>query len=76
MKVNIHVAKTHLSRLIEQAASGEVVIISKAGKPVAKLVAVDADKSPRKPGLLKGKVKIAKNFDSALPKVLLDEFES
>ncbi len=52
--VNIQAAKTHLSRLVEQAANGEEVIIAKAGKPMAKLVPYKATRKPRTPGLLAG----------------------
>jgi prevent-host-death family protein len=73
--VNIHVAKTHLSRLVEQAAAGEEIIIAKAGKPMAKLVPLDAAKPKRKLGLLKGQIKIPDDFDDPLPDWLLDAFE-
>jgi prevent-host-death family protein len=61
--VNIHNAKTNLSKLVERAAGGEQIIIAKAGKPVAKLIAYHEDKSPRKPGFWKGRVSIADDFD-------------
>jgi prevent-host-death family protein len=61
--VNIHEAKTNLSRLVERAAAGEHIIIAKAGKPVAKLTAYEEDQGPRKPGFWKGRVTIAKDFD-------------
>lgn len=54
--VNIHEAKSHLSRLLEQAIAGEEVILAKAGKPCARLVPIAAQKPVRKPGRLKGKV--------------------
>jgi len=54
--INIQAAKTHLSRLVEQAASGEEVIIAKAGKPMAKLVPYATARKPRTPGLLAGQV--------------------
>jgi prevent-host-death family protein len=60
---NIHEAKTHLSRLVEQAASGETVIIAKAGKPLVKLVPVDAPSAPRRIGFLDGQFKIPDDFD-------------
>jgi prevent-host-death family protein len=60
--VNIHEAKTTLSQLIERTLKGEDVIIAKAGKPVAKLVAYKEKLKPRKPGLWKGKVWISDNF--------------
>jgi prevent-host-death family protein len=64
-KVNIHHAKTHLSRLIEDVASGNEVLIAKGGKPMARLVPLGRDDSPRRPGLLKGKLRIADEFDRA-----------
>ena len=54
--VNIHQAKTHLSRLIEEVAAGEEVIIARAGTPLVRLVPVAASHAPRKLGTLKGKV--------------------
>lgn len=63
--INIHQAKTHLSRLIEEVNAGKDIIIGKAGKPVAKLVAyTDKPKTPRKPGALKGKIWMSKDFDT------------
>ena len=66
-KVNIHEAKTHLSRLVEDVAAGEEVIIAKAGKPVARLVAFEKPARPRAPGALRGRIKIAEDFDAPLP---------
>jgi prevent-host-death family protein len=63
LRVNIHEAKTHLSRLIEQVAAGEDVVIAWAGKPVARLVPYAEDSSPRQPGGWKGRVWIADDFD-------------
>jgi len=61
---NVHEAKTHLSRLLERVASGEEIVIGRAGKPVAKLVRFEAETAPpRKPGYWRGKVKIAADFD-------------
>jgi prevent-host-death family protein len=70
MVVNIHEAKTHLSRLVERAAAGEEIIIGKAGKPMARLVAYSDRKQPREPGLLKGKIWIADDFDEADDEVI------
>ncbi len=61
---NISEAKAQLSALIEKVQAGEEVIIGKAGKPVARLVKYDNNRSPRQPGALKGKINISKNFDS------------
>ena len=65
--VNIYDAKTRLSSLVEQAAAGHDVVIARGGKPVARLTRLDAPKRKIRFGLLKGKVKIASDFDSALP---------
>jgi prevent-host-death family protein len=62
-KINIHQAKTHLSRLIEDVASGNEVLIAKGGRPMARLVPLGRDDSPRRPGLLKGKLRISDQFD-------------
>jgi prevent-host-death family protein len=63
MVVNIHEAKTHLSRLVARAAAGEEIVIGKAGKPMAKLVPYEAPKEQRKLGAWKGKVWLAPDFD-------------
>jgi prevent-host-death family protein len=63
---NIHEAKTHLSKLLERVAAGEEIVIGKAGKPVARLVPFTEPKAPkRKPGSMKGKIKILSGFDEA-----------
>jgi prevent-host-death family protein len=54
--MNIHEAKTHLSRLVEKAAAGEEIVIAKAGKPMAKLVPYTPPIAPRQPGFLKGSI--------------------
>ncbi len=74
-QVNIHQAKTHLSRLVEKAAGGEEIIIAKAGKPLARLVPYAAKGKKRRPGQLRGKLRIKKNFDQPLPKEILASFE-
>lgn len=73
-QVNIHEAKTHLSRLVEEAARGDEIVIAKAGKPVARLVAIDDDLSPRPLGLLKDQIWIADDFDAPLPETVLQSF--
>ena len=73
--VNIHEAKTNFSKLVDAAMHGEEIIIAKAGKPAAKLVPISPIKPKRKPGALKGKIKIADDFDAPLPSKLLDQFE-
>lgn len=75
--VNIHAAKTHLSRLIDQVASGAEIVIAKAGKPVAKLVPLaPAEGKKRRLGLLAGRAKIPPNFDDPLPNEILESFEN
>ena len=74
-KVNIHEAKTNLSRLIEEVTGGAEVVIAKAGKPVAKLVPIGRGGRVRKPGFLRGRIRIAADFDAPLPTELLDAFE-
>lgn len=64
--VNVHEAKTHLSRLLERVRRGETIVLAKAGKPCAKLVPLDA-REPRKPGLLKGKFTLTEAFFEPLP---------
>ncbi|WER48365.1 type II toxin-antitoxin system Phd/YefM family antitoxin [Cupriavidus sp. WKF15] len=73
--VNIHEAKTHLSRLIEEVAAGDEVVIAKAGKPMARIVPFDKPKGPRRLGGLKGKIRMADDFDAPLPDDLLAAFE-
>ena len=70
MIVNIHEAKTHLSKLIERAAAGEEIVIAKAGDPVAKLVRYERPKEPRKLGGWEGRVWIAPDFDEEIPEIV------
>jgi prevent-host-death family protein len=72
--VNIHTAKTHLSRLLNEVAAGEDVVIAKAGKPVARLVPFEPRREPRRPGLMKGQIWIAEDFDEPLPEEMLAAF--
>jgi prevent-host-death family protein len=73
-QVNVHEAKTHLSRLIENVEAGEEVILAKAGKPVAKLSPI-VQRRPRKLGLLDGQVRIPDDFNAPLPDDALAGFE-
>jgi antitoxin (DNA-binding transcriptional repressor) of toxin-antitoxin stability system len=72
--INIYEAKTQLSKLVEQAASGTDVIIARGGKPVARLTRLQTPQRKIRFGLLKGKVKIAKDFDAPLPDDVLGQF--
>jgi prevent-host-death family protein len=72
--VNIYDAKTQLSKLIEEAAAGRDVVIARGGKPVARLTRLDSPKRKLRFGLLKGKIKIAEDFDAPLPSEILSQF--
>jgi prevent-host-death family protein len=72
--VNVHEAKTHLSRLLEQVESGEDIVIARAGKPVARLTLYQAPSPDRRPGRWRGQVRIAPDFD-VLPAEVLGAFE-
>lgn len=73
--INIHEAKTHLSRLVEGVVAGEEIIIAKAGKPMARLVALEKPAGRRKLGILAGKMVVPDDFDAPLPDELLALFE-
>jgi len=73
--INIHAAKTHFSRLVERAARGEEIVIARAGRPVARLVPLGGAARPRRPGLLKGRIRIRKDFDAPLPEGILRLFD-
>ena len=74
MEVNIHEAKTHLSKLLERVALGEEVIISEAGKPVAKLVPIPWDRPCFRLGSAKGEFVVPDDFNDPLPKEIEDLF--
>jgi prevent-host-death family protein len=76
ISVNVHEAKTHLSRLLERVAAGEEILISKAGKPMAKLTPLSKPQVNRVPGLDKGAIEIPDDFDAPLPDDLLQLFGS
>ena len=66
--VNLHAAKTHLSRLVDEAVDGKDIVIAKAGKPMVRLVAIEAKRQRRRGfGMLKGRIRITKDFDAPLP---------
>jgi prevent-host-death family protein len=62
--VNIHDAKTHLSRLVERVEAGEEIVIARGGKPVARLVPLGLRTRPRQLGTLRGKIWLAPDWDS------------
>ncbi|HEX2790460.1 MAG TPA: type II toxin-antitoxin system Phd/YefM family antitoxin [Steroidobacteraceae bacterium] len=73
--INIHEAKTHLSRIVEEVAAGKEVIIAKAGKPMARLVPMRRAVTKKHLGLLKGKIKIPPDFNRPLPETVVQLFE-
>jgi prevent-host-death family protein len=72
--VNIHAAKTHLSRLVDDVAAGGEVVIAKHGKPMARLVPLEAAPKKRVLGRLAGKIRIPDDFDAPLPDEILKDF--
>jgi len=76
VQVNVHEAKTHLSKLLTRVAAGEEIVISKAGKPVARLVPWKQNAKQRTPGLDAGLLTVPDDFDSPLPNEIMDAFES
>jgi prevent-host-death family protein len=74
--INIYEAKTQLSKLVDEAAAGEDVIIARGGKPVARLTRLQPPRRTLRFGLLKGKVKVAADFDAPLPAAVLLQFEA
>ncbi|MCF3946662.1 type II toxin-antitoxin system Phd/YefM family antitoxin [Acidiphilium sp. AL] len=73
--INIHAAKTQLSRLIDEAEAGHETIIARAGRPVARLVPLNAVGTKRRLGILAGKFRVPDDFDAPLPDDVLDGFE-
>ena len=73
-EVNIHEAKTQLSRLLQRVAAGETITIANRGVPVARLVRVASRKRTRKLGVDREKIRIADDFDSPLPESVLSGF--
>jgi prevent-host-death family protein len=69
VEVNIHQAKTHLSRLLQRVAEGEEITIARAGKPVAKLIAIGPQGGTRPMGMDRGKIWIADDFDAPDPQL-------
>ncbi len=73
--VNIHEAKTHLSRLLVRVMGGEEIVIAKAGKPVARLVPFKKPPEKRQAGTARGTIIISPDFDEPLPDEMLESFE-
>jgi prevent-host-death family protein len=73
--VNIYEAKTHFSQLVDRAAAGEDVIVSRNGKPLVRITRLQAPKRRVKLGVLKGKLKVPAGFDAPLPDDVLAGFE-
>ncbi len=74
-QINIHEAKTHLSKLLQRVIAGEEIVIAKAGKPVAKIVPIEQQTVTRRPGSAKGQVWVAPDFNAPLPDEILNAFE-
>jgi len=75
VQVNIHEAKTHLSKLLLRVQAGEEIVIAKAGVPVARLVGIAKAVGRRMPGTAKGSLTIQASFDESLPDDVLESFE-
>ncbi|MGH7516879.1 MAG: type II toxin-antitoxin system Phd/YefM family antitoxin [Gemmatimonadales bacterium] len=74
--VSLYHAKTHLSRLVDRAAAGEEIVIAKSGRARARLVPLEDQRGLRVPGKGRGKWRVGRNFDAALPDDLLQTFEA
>ena len=75
MEISVYAAKAQLSRLLDRAAEGEEIVITRHGRPVARLVAARPSAEPRKLGRLRGKIRVKRGFDAPLPDDVLDAFE-
>lgn len=73
--VNIHEAKTHLSKLLKRVVAGEEIVIAKSGQPIARLLPYEAPQAERQPGSAKGKIWMADDFNAPLPPDILNAFE-
>jgi prevent-host-death family protein len=74
MVVNVHEAKTHLSRLLERVEQGERIVLGRNGRPVARLVPYVDERQPRRSGALKGQIRIADDFDDTSSEII-ESFE-
>jgi prevent-host-death family protein len=73
--INIHEARTHLSRIVEEMAAGKEIVIAKAGKPMARLLPIEPSVTKKHLGQLKGKIKIPPDFNKPLPASILRQFD-
>jgi prevent-host-death family protein len=73
-QVNVHAAKTHLSRLLEEVEAGEEIVLARSGRPVARLIPFKPRHDPRVPGVWRGRIRMAPDFD-ATPDELISSFE-
>ena len=73
--MNIHEAKRRFSRLVDLVEGGEEIVITKSSKPVARLISYAAKGVVRRPGSMRGKIRIKKSFDAPLPKTLIEAFK-
>jgi len=73
--VNTHEAKTNLSKLIDEVRQGAEIVIARSNRPVARLVPFRVEQRARRPGYLKGKVRVAADFDAPLPPDVVHAFE-
>jgi prevent-host-death family protein len=73
--INMHAAKTQLSRLVEAAAAGEEIIIARSGKPMARLGPLAGPRQKRRLGILAGKLRVPEDFDAPLPEEVIEAFE-
>lgn len=74
-RINVYQAKTQLSRLLDRAEAGEEIVITRHGRPVARLGPVRAEAEPRRLGRLRGRIRMSADFDAALPEEILAGFE-
>ncbi len=74
--VNTHEAKTNLSRLLDEVLEGQDIVIARGNKPLARLVPYTGGKCARKPGVLKGRIKVSEDFDTPLSDEIVASFEA
>lgn len=75
VKVNVHEAKTHLSRLLQRVAAGEEIVIARSNRPIARLIPYEPPAADRVPGTGQRDIWMADDFDAPLPDSVLDDFE-